>query len=263
MQGAKQRTKELLGNGVDNWEDLQQDEHRRRLEFDRRRWELSSLFAILGDELENLADACDNDEASADKELSAREVSTQEAPAEEAAAVIDERLWDPDIRGPATDKVHPDKEDEGEMITTDYNLRLPATEAGLGSHVNPDTATTAKQVHIRGVDDSEVDQEKPSRKEVVSIVDKVVQHGVLLNPTALKYERPPQMLTRDGLKEKLLVSLGKPDTRDPELREFPDRGVMAGQEGCRRKPQRLLQHRDSIEPKQRHEAGACTPPPRF
>ena len=56
MQGAKQQTKELLGNGINNWEDLQQDEHRRCLEFDRRRWELSSLIAILGDELENLAD---------------------------------------------------------------------------------------------------------------------------------------------------------------------------------------------------------------
>ena len=107
-----------------------------------------------------------------------------------------------------------------------------------------------------------MDREEPSRKKVVSVVDKVVRHCVLLDPTALKYKIPPQMLTRDGLEEKLSVSPGKPDTREPELREFPGRGFMVGQEGWRRKPQRSLQHSDSMEPKQRLETGTCTPPPR-
>ena len=54
MQGAKQRTKELLDENINDWEDLQQDEHRRCLEFVRRWWKLMSLIAILEDSFENL-----------------------------------------------------------------------------------------------------------------------------------------------------------------------------------------------------------------
>ena len=107
-----------------------------------------------------------------------------------------------------------------------------------------------------------VDQEKPSRREVVPVVNKVVQHGVLLDPTALKYERPLQILTRAGLEEKMSVSPEKPDTYDPELGEFPDQCVMVGLEGWRSKPQHLLQLNDSMEPKQRLHTGACAPPPK-
>ena len=135
--------------------DLQWDEHRRCVEFDRRQWELSSLIAILGDKLENLTDACKNDEAPVDEELSAGEAAAREAPAKEAATV-DETMRYPDIKGPATGVVHPDKEDEGKKVTTGYNLRVPATEAGLGSHFNPDAAATAEQVHIQGVDEDSV-----------------------------------------------------------------------------------------------------------
>ena len=43
LQGAKQQTKELLDDNIDNWEGLEQDEHRRCLKFDGRRCELRSL----------------------------------------------------------------------------------------------------------------------------------------------------------------------------------------------------------------------------
>ena len=68
MHGAKWRTKELLDNSVSDWEDLQQDEHRRCLEFVRRRWKLTSLIAILGDALKNFADTGENDETPAEEE---------------------------------------------------------------------------------------------------------------------------------------------------------------------------------------------------
>ena len=38
--------------------------------------------------------------------------------------------------------------DEGEKFTTDCNLRVLATEAGLETHINPDAAATTKQVHV-------------------------------------------------------------------------------------------------------------------
>ena len=78
LQGAKQRTKELLDDNVNDWEGLEQGEHRRCLEFDRRQWKLMSLIAILEDSLENFADAGENDETPAEEE-----VPSEEAPAEE------------------------------------------------------------------------------------------------------------------------------------------------------------------------------------
>ena len=71
MQGAKQRTNELLGKGNSNREDLKQDEHRRRLEFVRRRWKLTSLIAILGGALEDFTDTGKNDETLAGEEVPA------------------------------------------------------------------------------------------------------------------------------------------------------------------------------------------------
>ena len=93
MQGAKRRTKELLDNGINNWEDLQQDKYRRCLEFVRRWLKLTSLIAILGDALENFTDMGENDKTPADEVVPAGE-----APAEEAAVALDKMLRDPDIK---------------------------------------------------------------------------------------------------------------------------------------------------------------------
>ena len=138
--------------------------------------------------------------------------------------------------------------DVGENVTADCNLRVVAMEAGLESHINPDAATTTKQVHVRGGDeDGMVDQKKLSRREVVPNVNKVVYPIDLLAPTTLKYERLLQMLTKAGLEEKFPTSPEKPDTGNLELREFLDRGVLVKLEGWRRKLQRLLQHNDIME----------------
>ena len=70
------------------------------------------------------------------------------------------------------------------------------------------------------------------------------------------------MLTKAGLEEKLPASPEKPDTGDPEPMEFPDQGVLPEPDNWRRKLQRLLQHSDIMELKQRLDTGACAPPPR-
>ena len=156
-----------------------------------------------------------------------------------------------------------DEVDEGEKVTSDCNLRVLVTEAGLESHINPGAAATTKLVHIRGGnEDGVVDQVKPSRREVVPNFNKVVYPIGLTAPSTLKYERLCQISSKAGLDEKLPVNLEKPDTGDPELREFPDQGVQAELEGWRRKLQHLLQHNDIMELKQRLDTGACAPPPK-
>ena len=80
-----------------------------------------------------------------------------------------------------------------------------------------------------------VDQEKLSRWEVVHNVNKDVHPIGLLAPTALKHKSLLQMWTKGGLEEKLLASPEKPNTGDPELKEFPDKGVLVELESWRRK----------------------------
>ena len=153
--------------------------------------------------------------------------------------------------------------DDDEKVTANCNPRVLATEAGLGTHINSDAAATNEQAHVRGGDeDGVVDQEKLSRMEVALVVNKVVYPIGLLAPTLLKHEGLLPMLTKAGLEEKLPANPEKPDTGDPKLGEFPDQGVLVELEGWRRKLQRLSQHNDIRELKQRLEAGACAPPPR-
>ena len=89
MQGAKQRTKgkELPNGNVNNWEDLEQDEHRRCLEYDRRRWKLVSLIAILEDSFENFTDSGKIDETPAEGEVPAREAPAKKEDDEEEIVV--------------------------------------------------------------------------------------------------------------------------------------------------------------------------------
>ena len=52
--------------------------------------------------------------------------------------------------------------DEGVKVTTDYDLRVLATEVDLKNHINPDTAATAKQTRFQGgYEDDVVSPEKP------------------------------------------------------------------------------------------------------
>ena len=64
---------------VNYWKDPQQDEHRRCLEFIRKRWKLASLVVILNNPLKSFADVDGNGETPAE----------EEAPRETAAEALD------------------------------------------------------------------------------------------------------------------------------------------------------------------------------
>ena len=68
-----------------------------------------------------------------------------------------------------------------------------ASEADLGSHINPEAAATTKQEHVDdyvggGDGGGVVDRKRLSRRDVVSNVNKIVDPLSLLDPTTIKYK---------------------------------------------------------------------------
>ena len=92
MQEAKRRTKELLDHNIDGWEDLLQDEHKKCLQFDRERWNLTSLISLAEDAITEDTPANEGEAATAEPmEVTAKVSLTNEAtPGEGAASVKEE-----------------------------------------------------------------------------------------------------------------------------------------------------------------------------
>ena len=94
--------------------------------------------------------------------------------------------------------------DEDKKGTADYDTRAPATQAALGSHIDPEAAATSKKEHANnrvgvGDKDSVVDQEKLSGKGVVPIAVRIIDPIDHLASTNIKYKRPLQSLLTASL----------------------------------------------------------------
>ena len=103
-----------------------------------------------------------------------------------------------------------------------------ASEANLGSHINPDAAAMTKREYVDdnvggGDGGGVVDRERLSRRVVVSNVNKIFDPLGLLAPTTIKYKSLLQRLVNTGLER------GK-----------PLQGELAKEEGAVRQETKLM-----------------------
>ena len=90
------------------------------------------------------------------------------------------------------------KVEKDEMDAAGYGLRVTATEADLGSHINPDAAASTKQEHVDDYvggsdEDGGVDRGKLSRGDVLPNGNKIVDPLGLLAPTNQIREFTPEV----------------------------------------------------------------------